>query len=319
MEDQGNRNGKVIRVAICQFDSNPPNSPSPSMSTSETDVKSDPSQKPINTSLNLDKLEHFVFMAAHQRAELIVLPEYFITGVISDHLHLASKEGQWIEVIKNLAIEHSIDIVAGSIVEKISRDLTPDQKLSSGSERLYNTAYYVNKKGEIIGRYRKKNLWHPERDYLTACTDDHQVFDTEHFRAGMLLCWDLAWPEAFRELMKKGAEVIIVPAFWVLQDIGPIGRKHDPSGKTERKMLDSMVMTRAFENECCVIFVNCGGSGKEGYLGGSTIAMPLKGSLIIFDNPEERLEVVEIDLDVLKDARSIYKIREDYPSKLKEG
>ncbi|EGG01054.1 uncharacterized protein MELLADRAFT_39333, partial [Melampsora larici-populina 98AG31] len=182
--------------------------------------------------------------------------------------------------------------------------------------------YYIDQKGEILGRYRKRNLCSLNdffcQEYLTPSKDAHQVFDTKHFRAGMLLCWDLAWPEAFRDLMKQGAEVIVVPAFWKLEDLGDIGKKHDPHGLTERRMIESMVMSRALENECCVVFVNCGGKKSDGYLGGSSVAMPLKGSVIRFDDPTERLEVVEIDLDVLEDARSLYKIREDYNSRFKE-
>lgn len=309
---QGGRVPRIIRVAICQFESCPPTS----LSTSDTPDTTDQSNH--NTSSNLDKLEHYVFVAAQQKADLIVFPEYFITGVIADHLHLASEEGQWLDEIKKLAVEHQIDIVAGSIVEKLSPEVGVEDPDPSKPEILYNTVYYIDRKGEILGRYRKRNLWHPEKEYLTPSKDAHQVFDTENFRAGMLLCWDLAWPEAFRELMKQGAEVIIVPACWMLQDLGDIGTKHDPHGLTERKMIDSMVMSRALENECCVIFVNCGGKKSDGFLGGSSVAMPLKGSVIRFDEPIERLEVVEIDLDVLEDARSVYKIREDYDSKFEE-
>ncbi|KAH9810655.1 carbon-nitrogen hydrolase [Melampsora americana] len=273
---------RIIRVAICQFESCPPTS----ISTSETlDTTDQPNH---NTSLNLDKLEHYVFVAAQQKADLIVFPEYFITGVIAHHLHLASEEGKWLDEIKKLAVEHQIDIVAGSIVEKLSPEVKVEESDLSKPEALYNTAYYIDQKGEILGRYRKRNL----------CEDAHQVFDTKNFRAGMLLCWDLAWPEAFRDLMKQGAEVIIVPACWMLQDLGDIGQKHDPHGLTERRMIDSMK--------------------SDGFLGGSSVAMPLKGSVIRFNDPIERLEVVEIDLNILEDARFLYKIREDYESRFKK-
>lgn len=64
---------------------------------------------------------------------------YFLTGIISDHLHLVPEEGKWIEEIKQLAITHQIDIVAGSIVE---REVTEEQSLKTvenESKTLYNT------------------------------------------------------------------------------------------------------------------------------------------------------------------------------------
>lgn len=54
----------------------------------------------------------------------------------------------------------------------------------------------------------------PEREHLTSSGRDiHEVFDTPIGRVGMLVCWDLAFPEAFRELISQGAKIIIIPSF----------------------------------------------------------------------------------------------------------
>lgn len=79
---------------------------------------------------------------------------------------------------------------------------------------LYNTAYFIAPSGEILSSYCKKNIWHPERPYLTSSGNEpHGVFDTPIGKVGLLICWDLAFPEAFRELIAKGAEIIIIPTF----------------------------------------------------------------------------------------------------------
>lgn len=79
---------------------------------------------------------------------------------------------------------------------------------------FYNTAYFISPNGDILGSYRKKNLWLPERSFLTSSArEPHQVFDTPIGRVGMLICWDLAFPEAFRELASKGVELVIIPTF----------------------------------------------------------------------------------------------------------
>ncbi|OAV87681.1 hypothetical protein PTTG_29325 [Puccinia triticina 1-1 BBBD Race 1] len=138
-----------VRIAICQFDSHQPTAAScspeslePSPSFAEHEIK------------NLAKAKEFIARAVHDRADLIIFPEYFITGVIEDHLHLASKESKWIKEFQSLAIEHQIDIIPGTIVEEAEQEEAVDRR------DLFNSAYYVDKSGQILGKYRKKNLWH---------------------------------------------------------------------------------------------------------------------------------------------------------------
>lgn len=89
----------------------------------------------------------------------------------------------------------------------------------------------------------------PERDHLTSSTRDaHEVFDTPIGKIGMLICWDLAFPEAFRELIANGAKIIIIPTFWTHKDCSEEGLKLNPAA--EALFLDSMLTARAFENTC---------------------------------------------------------------------
>lgn len=79
---------------------------------------------------------------------------------------------------------------------------------------------------------------------MRNATEEHQVFDTELFKAGLLICkyrlvkfvcchchkqflkgWDMAWPEAFRALLRQRVEVIIVPAYWTVDEVIS---DHDP-------------------------------------------------------------------------------------------
>ena len=115
----------------------------------------------------------------------------------------------------------------------------------------------------------------------------------------MLVCWDLAWPEAFRALFMQGVELVVVPSYWVADDLTDEGRIHDPEASGEKSWLDSLVITRAYENECVVAFVNCGGPAAEGFLGCSGVAAPFKGCIGRTKGCEEEVKVVEVDLDVL--------------------
>jgi predicted amidohydrolase len=140
-----------------------------------------------------------------------------------------------------LAHQHT-GIVPGTLVES-------HRSASTDADKLLNVAYFISPTGAIVGKYIKKNLWGPERDHLTSSTHDpHEVFDTPIGKVGLLICWDLAFPEAFRELIANGAKIIIVPTFWTHRDCSEVGLGWNPGA--EGVFLDSLVTARAFENTC---------------------------------------------------------------------
>lgn len=158
---------------------------------------------------------------------------------------------------------------------------------------------------------------HPERPHLTSSTEDpHLTFDTPIGPVGMLICWDLAFPEAFRELIAAGAKTIIIPTFWTLADCSPYGLGKNP--QSERLFLDTMLTARAYENTCAVVFVNAGAPpGPEGekssYAGMSRVAMPFVGALgdETKDTAVEGMSIVEVDMEMIEEAEKNYKVRED--------
>jgi predicted amidohydrolase len=93
-------------------------------------------------------------------------------------------------------------------------------------------------------------------------------------------------------------------------DCLPEGLRVNPDA--EALFLRSVLTARAFENTCCVIFVNAGGKAEDGYCGLSQVAMPLLGAVKgSFDGPEDGMRVVEVDMEVLEIAERNYKVRED--------
>jgi predicted amidohydrolase len=194
----------------------------------------------------------------------------------------------------------NINIVPGTLVE-------------NHGDELRNVAYFISNTGEILGQYQKKNLWHPERPHLTSSLHvPHEAFDTPIGKVGLLICWDLAFPEAFRELIAGGAKTIIIPTFWNLSDCSEAGLKHNP--RAEALFLDSTLVSRCFENTCMVVFANAGGPKgkvtKGSYAGLSQVAVPFKGALGKMD-AEEGMSVVEVDMEILEHAEDNYKVRGD--------
>ncbi|KAG4429084.1 hypothetical protein IFR05_015431, partial [Cadophora sp. M221] len=158
---------------------------------------------------------------------------------------LCAESSKYLSAYCSLAAELKINIVPGTIIEKHGTS-------------LLNIAYFISDTGEILGRYQKKNLWHPERPHLTSSTHEpHVAFDTPLGKVGLLICWDLAFPEAFRELVAQGAKLVIVPTFWTLADCSEKGLRRNPFA--EELFLESVLVARAFENTCAVVFVNAGG------------------------------------------------------------
>lgn len=179
-------------------------------------------------------------------------------------------------------------------------------------DTIANMAYFIAAgTGEICGSYQKKNLWHTERPHLTSSGHElHRAFDTplpsldadRPLRVGMLVCWDLAFPEAFRDLALDGAELIIVPAFWHMADLDEEGLLVNPD--SEVTFLTSTPIARAYENTAGIVWVNAGGL--------SQVAMPLQGGLGVMPIEKEEMRVVDVNLDVLRIAENNYKVREDF-------
>lgn len=173
-----------------------------------------------------------------------------------------------------------------------------------------------------MGRYEKRNLWHPERGVMQPGREPHDVFDTEFGPVGLLVCWDLAFPEAMRELVAKGAKLIIAPAWWL---VGDAGEGVTLNRDSETVFLESMIVCRAFENTCAVVFVNAGAPSspaeeeadtrdndgvRREYAGLSQLGMPILGARGKL-GAVEGTSIEELDMRVLEVAERTYKVRED--------
>lgn len=250
---------------------------------------------------NLEKAERFIQEAAAQGAQIIVFPEDFVLGPLNGRADLADFEQRYARHFQALARQYAIDIVPGSIIE--------------GDETgLYNTAYYIESTGAILGRYRKVNLWLSERSYLDpGC--QAVVCQTRFGKVGLAICWDLAFPELFRAMLAAGAELVLCPSYWCYEDAG-VGMQHDRSA--EVTFVDALCTARAFEQNIILVYANAAGTLDLGdgensgtLLGHSQITVPFKGALRRCEHNREEMVVQTVDTAILADAETAYEIRSD--------
>lgn len=105
---------------------------------------------------NYQRAAEYIATAASQGAQLAVLPEYHLANWMPEEAGFADLCAQWRTYVDKycaLAKKHRICIVPGTIVE-YHRDARTDE------EKLINVAYFIDDRGEVLGRYQKKNLWY---------------------------------------------------------------------------------------------------------------------------------------------------------------
>ncbi|WP_114558681.1 nitrilase family protein [Desertihabitans aurantiacus] len=159
-----------------------------------------------NLRANALAVEERLLAAADGGAGLIVLPELSTTGYVFENRAEAYAHsepvpgGRSLRMFERVARDRRVYVV-GNVVEE-----------SAG--RLYDTAVLVGPDG-YIGRYRKTHLWDAEKLWFTPGDEGYQVFDTPIGRIGLLVCWDIWFPETARIVTQLGADIICIPTGWV--------------------------------------------------------------------------------------------------------
>ena len=262
---------------------------------------------------NYEKAANFIRSAAAQGCHLAVLPEYHLTNWIPTDPNFAGLCADWESYLRKyqaLAKECNICIVPGSIVQTRKKRAEDDHSSALKSKDLENVTYFISNDGSILGSYVKKHLWGPtERSYLFLASKPNRVIDTPLGKVGLLICWDLAFPEAWRELIVQGAQLIIVPTLWTRSGASHAGHRHNPSA--ESLFLDSILTARTYENTCAVVFANAGGPPGKNYCGLSQITAPYVGAVARLGSSAEGMAVADLDMQICKDAEDNYSIRED--------
>jgi predicted amidohydrolase len=148
---------------------------------------------------NLEQFARLIDEAGAHQADIVCLPEGItVIGHGSDYLGAAEAvPGPSTDFLGRCAARNHLYVVAGLY----ERD----------GKAAYNTAVLIGRDGKLVGKYRKVCLPRGEIDGGLAPGRAYPVFQTDIGRIGMMICWDVSYPEVARELARGGAEMIFMP------------------------------------------------------------------------------------------------------------
>ena len=225
----------------------------------------------------LSKMKEKIRHASLLGAQLIVFPELYVTGYHMSHdeaRRLAQpRSGSYFSELSAAAKEAGVAVLYG---------YPEREESSSGQPRYYNSAQLIDRDGKALVNYRKLHLWltETERDEAVYTPGESlaEVVECCGWKVGILICYDLDFPEVSRILSLQGADLILCPTALI---------------KNFSKTPKLTVPARAMDNEAHVAYVNYGGGE---FLGRSVCCSP-DGEVVVSTGSEEVLLLAPINPD----------------------
>lgn len=248
---------------------------------------------------NLSVIATLARKASDAGAQFVAFPEY--ATYMGDHsrIHLVAEPlegGRTVDFVRNLATTHAITIHMGTVVE------------DGGDGHIYNTSVLVDASGEVLAIYRKIHLFQSiipgasatESTYISPGSD-LVVADWAGWNLGLSICFDMRFPELYRELAYMDANVLLIPSAFVAFT----GRDH----------WEVLLRARAIENQAYVLAPAQIGKYEGGETYGRSCIIDPWGTVLAVVGDEagagiavaeithQRLEQVRADLPALANRR----------------
>lgn len=234
--------------------------------------------------------------AAVKGSDIVVLPEMFSCPYKASNFPVFAQrdcEANW-KLLSKAAAKNGVYLVAGSM---------PERDGEGNNQKIYNTSYVFDRNGKQIAKHRKMHLFDcdipgganfHESDTLTA-GNEVTVFETEFGKFGLMICFDIRFPELSRLMMERGAKMIFVPAAFNMTS-GPA-------------WWEIMFRVRATDNQ--VYMAGCSPARDEsgGYVAwGHSLVVDPFGKVLNQLDEKENILYQEVDLAEVESFRQQYKI-----------
>ncbi|MED3560999.1 carbon-nitrogen hydrolase family protein [Bacillus xiapuensis] len=243
----------------------------------------------MDKSENLQKAKEYIKKAADLGADFVVLPEMYMaftpakSGVRPSDI-AEPLDGIFVTGLAEAARGNQVYVICGIYESK------PGE-----TARCYNTTVFLNRSGELLQAYHKTHLYdafnYKESDSIIPGSEAQDVIETEFGKVGMMVCYEIRFPEISRQLALKGADFFFIPAGWVA---GPMKEDH----------WKTLLRARAIEN---TVYIFAADQVENIFSGQSMMVDPM-GVVLASAGEEESLIISEIDPDRIK------RVREKLPS-----
>ena len=240
---------------------------------------------------NVERALEAIERAAARGVDLVALPELFNVGYFAFDLYTRHAEpiaGETFIRLQQAAVDHGIAVLAGSIVEDLAATTAVETPADEG---LANTAVLFDADGTRQLVYRKHHLFGYEsaESELLVPGERLETATIGGVTVGVTTCYDLRFPELYRQLVDDGVELVLVPSAW-------------PYPRIEH--WQTLSQARAIENQCYVATINGAGTFEDAtLLGRSTVYDPW-GVAVASSGDEPALVTADIDPDTVADVRA---------------
>ncbi len=237
-------------------------------------------QGPLTPASVVETLDVLEKVSTRASADLLICPELFLTGynIGADRLRALAEpvDGPSVQTASAIARAAGVALLYGY-----------PERGSDG--RIYNSAVLIGKTGERLANFRKLHLYGAmENEVFTAGEDAAVMAEIDGVKLGILICYDVEFPETVRGLALRGADLVAVPT--------ALMRPYEFVPRM-------LIPTRAYENSVCVAYANrCGVEGDLVYPGESCIVGP-DGHVLARADESETLIGATLDAEMFAKAR----------------
>ncbi len=235
---------------------------------------------PNNIEASIDRIASYAKKASRAGVQLLLFPEASLTGynntIDVNQLIAQNADGDAAKAIIDICKTNDIAIAYG-FAEK-------------SGDKMHNSVQLIDSDGQPQSLYRKTHLWgEQDRTLFTQGTDLVPVIDWNGWKIGMLICYDIEFPENVRRLALEGAELILTPTALM---------------SPWTTVADLVVPTRAYENQLFIAYANfCGSEYEQHYVGHSCIVGP-DGSNLAKAGDQEVMLVAQLKKSSIASTRA---------------